>query len=216
MRTAGPLQIESSLKRRLLHLRVITGTPTPAEVCADDVERVERTIGRELSDPILALMANGDPALARHEIALGFLETHAESLRAQRGPRGLIAIGKEDKSGGVIAIAPLGGRLCIWDVGNSGVRELPLLEWLDELISLEKEALRHEEGEDRARLIAKVNDEDVETFVPALTAAAEQERVEHPKFGSGKILREFDGEKLEIEFADGSVRTLLARFVRRG
>lgn len=52
-------------------------------------------------------------------------------------------------------------------------------------------------------------------FVPRLVASAPAERrVEHPKFGRGKVLREVDG-RLEIAFSDAT-RTLLAKFVQAG
>jgi DNA helicase-2/ATP-dependent DNA helicase PcrA len=41
-------------------------------------------------------------------------------------------------------------------------------------------------------------------------------RVQHPKFGVGRVLRATGGgpdRKLEIDFGGGGVRTILARFV---
>ena len=88
------LQLPDSLKRRLLHLRLLTGTQTPAELDADRVLSVQKLVGAELGDGLLALFANGDAALARYELRLRHIATHTNEFRSNGGPRGMIAIGR--------------------------------------------------------------------------------------------------------------------------
>jgi hypothetical protein len=47
------------------------------------------------------------------------------------------------------------------------------------------------------------------------TKVADVERVRHPKFGAGVVVKRIDGEKLVIDFGDHGTRTLVARFVEK-
>ncbi len=211
---ARELDVPTSLKRRLLHLRLLTGTETPAEVDANEVAAVEKALGCTLEDPLLAVVANGDAALARFEVRLRNLPAHTEEFRASGGPRGMIGIGRHAEMETVIGAPLRAARVCFVSTTDAPMREEAIETWLDELVGAEIEALRDEKSDAKARTFRKVTDADVEAFLPAVVESAARRRITHGKFGEGEVLRELDGgQKLEIRFDDGSTKTLLARFV---
>lgn len=214
--TARPLELEQALKRRLLHLRQLTGTSTPATLDAGEVAAAERELGVQLGDPVLALLANRDDALVAHEVRLRNLAVHTRELHEAGGSAQLIGLGRDPEGAYVIGIPPAGGPLCFVDLETKEARELDLVAWLDELVAEEIAKLRDVETEEKARAFKVLSDEEVRAFAPALISDERpRRRVEHPKFGPGVVLRELEGgAKLEVRFEDGSTRTLLARFVR--
>lgn len=214
-RMSRVLQLPDSLKRRLLHLRLLTGTQTPAQLDADRVHAVQKSIGVELGDPLLAFFANGDAALARYELRLRHIGTHTNEFRSSGGPKGMIAIGRCPDGTFLIGTAASGLHLHLLGLEGRATRTLVAEKWLDELIAEEIENLRDEEGDEKARTMKVVNDEDVAGFAPCVVVdESPKRRVTHPKFGSGVVISESDDHaKLEILFGDGSTRTLLARFV---
>lgn len=209
------LQLPDSLKRRLLHLRLLTGTQTPAELDADRVQSVQKSLGIDLGDALLALFANGDAALARYELRLRHIPTHTGEFRSNGGPRGMIAIGRCPNGTFLIGTAASGLHLHLLGLDGTATRTCVAEEWLDELIAEEVESLRDELGDAKARTMKVVNDEDVAKFSPSLVVDdSPKRRVKHVKFGSGVVLSESDDKtKLEILFTDGTTRTLLARFL---
>lgn len=209
------LELPDSLKRRLLHLRLLTGTQTPAQLDSDRVQSIQKAIGVELGDALLALFANGDAALARYEIRLRHVATHTKELRANGGDAGMIAIGRCPDGKFLIGTATNGKELHLLGLDGEETRDVKAESWLDELIAEEVEGLRDEEGDAKARTMKVVNDADVAAFEPRLVVdESPKRRVTHVKFGSGVVLSESeDQSKLEILFADGTTRTLLARFV---
>lgn len=209
------LALPDSLKRRLLHLRLLTGTQTPAELDADRVQSIQKSIGVELGDALLALFANGDAALARYELRLRHVATHTKELRANGGDDGMIAIGRCPDGKFLIGTATHGKQLHLLGLDGEETRDVLAESWLDELIADEVEGLRDEEGDAKARTMKVVTDEDVAAFEPRLVVdESPKRRVTHAKFGAGVVVSESDDlSKLEILFADGKTRTLLARFV---
>ncbi len=209
------LQLPDSLKRRLLHLRLLTGTQLQAELDADQVQAVQKSIGLELGDGLLALFANNDAALARYELRLRHIATHTNEFRSNGGPRGMIAIGRCPDGKFLIGTAASGLHLHLLGLDGEETRVLVVETWLDELIAEEIENLRDELGDAKARTMKVVNDSDVAGFEPRLVVDDSPKRkVTHPKFGPGVVIAESDDKsKLEILFADGTTRTLLARFV---
>ncbi|MEM9071255.1 MAG: hypothetical protein AAGE52_22280 [Myxococcota bacterium] len=211
------LELPASLKRRLLHLRQLTGTLTPPELPAESVAEVESTLGMTLGDPLLALLANRDDATLSREIRLRNLASHTRELRDLGGPRGLVGVGR-DPAGAYLIACPLMG-LWIHEIEfESGItRQRTTQEWLDELIAAEIEKLRDIESDEKARVFKVVGEAEVDAFTPAVVVdESPKAKVEHPKFGAGEVIQELDaGSKLVIRFADGQTRTLLARFVKR-
>ncbi len=214
--TARPLELTQGLKRRLLHLRQLTGTHTPPTLDAGEVAAAERELGVKLDDPVLALLANRDDALGAHEVSLRNLGTHTRELRDASGDESLIGLGRDPEGSFIVGIPPTGGVLSFVALEGGAVRQLAPEAWLDELVAIEIEKLRDVETEEKARVFKVLSDDEVRAFVPAMiTDETSRRRVEHPKFGRGEVLREFEGGvKLEVRFGDGSTRTLLARFVR--
>ncbi len=213
--TPRTLELPTSLKRRLLHLRQLTGTRTVAALDAGQVADVESALRVKLGDPLLALLANRDGALLAHEVRLRNLVGLTKDFHAQGGPRGMIGIGR-DPDGKLIFGAPLLGlRLHVVEVETRAVRAMSTEEWLDELISVEIELLRDVESDEKARAFKVLGDAEVTAFAPAVTQSDALRQVQHAKFGLGEILHEMEeGTKLEVRFADGTTRTLLARFVQ--
>lgn len=218
--TARPLELSQGLKRRLLHLRLLTGTHTPPTLDAAEVEQVERELGVRLGDAVLGLLANRDGALVAHEVRLRNLPRHTRELHEAGGDSCLIGLGRDPEGAFVIGIAPSvpprEGAICFVDLDRGTVRDLPLGAWLEELVAEEIEKLRDVESEEKARVFKVLSEEEVRSFAPAVVGAdAPERRVVHPKFGPGVVLREFEGgTKLEVRFHDGSTRTLLSRFLQ--
>lgn len=209
------LDLPVSLRRRLLHLRGLCGAHVPAVVDTHFVEAAEKALRVKLGDPLLALFANGDDALGRHEVAIGKVADLTHDLH-RHGPRGLLAIGLEPEKGGWITSNALGTSIGTYsdDLGATPMRSLEA--WLDDLIGTEKEALRELETEEKARTFKTLSDDEVAAFQPALVSFVRNvRRVQHPKFGVGEVLKEIDaGEKLEVLFAgEAKPRTLMARFL---
>ncbi len=209
------LDLPVSLRRRLLHLRVLCGAHVPAEVDARLVSDAETALGVHLGDPLLALFANRDDALGRQEVSVGRVTDLTQELHRRGGPRGLLAIGMDPETGVLRLSNTLGTQVGTFDdVGASALG--PLETWLDDLIGAEKEALRELETEEKARTFKTLTEQDVAAFSPALVAYERVvRRVRHPKFGIGEVVREHDaGAKLEVLFAgEPKPRTLMASFV---
>ncbi|HJL00647.1 MAG TPA: hypothetical protein RMH85_19490 [Polyangiaceae bacterium LLY-WYZ-15_(1-7)] len=217
MATARTLELTDPIKRRLLHLRYVSGTKTDPTLDAALVEDVEKTLGLKLGDNLLALLANGDVALEGFDVRLQNVVSLTKELHASGGPRGMVGLGR-DPGGDVLVAAPLGGKgVAFFDTRDRSIDAVPLEAWLDELVGTQLEQLREDESDDKARAFKSVHDEDLGGFRPALVVdETPAKRVSHPKFGGGAILRELDGgAKLEVRFDDGSKRTLLARFLTR-
>ncbi len=212
--TGRTLEVSSALKRRLLHLRELCGTPTPPDLDGREVDEVQRALnGLVLGDPLLALLANGDEATRAREIRLQNVVTITRELHAQGGPRGFVGIGRRRNGNGLIGAPLLGLQLHFFDDDNAG-QVMPTADWLDELIAHEIESLRDNEGDEKARAFKKVTDADLEGFEPRIVVDETPSRlVTHPKFGPGEVMRSFDG-KVEVRFEDGTTRTLLERFVQ--
>jgi len=206
------LEIPAVLKRRLLHLRVLSGAQEPAEIDVDAVARVEKAIGRTLGDPLLALLANADGVTERFEMRLGNVESHTREQREAGLPPGLLGIGR--RPNGLLIGAPALGML-LHLMREDEVSMVPTIAWLDEQISLQIEGLRDDQSDAKARVYHTISEGELAEFEPALVRSDEpKRRVTHPKFGDGEVVRSFDrGEKLEIRFDDGATKTLLARFV---
>lgn len=212
--TARVLELPDVLRRRLLHLRLMHGVTEPPTLDAAEVAAAQKALGRPIGDPLLALLANGDDALHAREIRLRSVASLTKELHAAGGPRGLFGIGRRVEGSGLIASPALGTQLHFYDFDAEQplARTVHVLEWLDELIAREVEALRDVETDEKARAFKKITAEDLEGFRPAITARASGPQVQHAKFGVGEVLRRFDG-KVEVRFADGSTRTLLERFL---
>ena len=212
------LDLPVSLRRRLLHLRGLCGAHVPAVVEAHAIEDAEKALRVKLGDPLLALLANGDDALGRREIAIGKVVELTLGLRRQGGPRGLVAIGFDAEKNTWLTANALGTSVGTYSEETGASAMQPLEAWLDDLIGAEKEALRELETEEKARTFKTLSDDEVAAFQPAIVSVERiVRRVRHPKFGVGEVLKEIDsGAKLEVLFAgEDKPRTLMASFLSR-
>lgn len=211
-----PLEIPESIKRRLHHLRVLSGTETEPVLAGSEVRNCMRLLDKPLSDTVLAFLANGDNRTLRLDPRLPLIPSYTKEAHAAGMPRGLVCVGRvPDRY--YFGMPPSGANVHLYPIDDADERQLPLTDWLDEQIAVMTEALHATEDDDiKGRVFQTITDEDLEAFAPGVEMAEDDSRkVTHQKFGDGEVLRELEGgEKLEIRFGDGQVRTLLARFVQ--
>lgn len=211
---ARELELPPALKRRLLHLRVMSGIEAPPTIDVDHVNELESELGLQLGDCFLALLANRDGLLDEYDVRLRNVGTMTRDFHAQGMPRGMLGIGRDPESGFLVGAPPLGRLVHILDPESGAARQLTVEQWLDELLAAFRDTVRDDDGEAKARAHQPLNEDEVAKFKPALVhdVAPPKRLVTHPKFGFGEVLNQ-DGDKLEIRFTDGSVKNLLARFV---
>lgn len=208
------LEIPLPIKRRLLHLRFLTGVEAPAQLDEQALAAAEAAIGRKLEDPVLAVLANGDEVTRqRFDIRLDRLVSVDKDCHQAGMPPGIVGLGRDSEEGVYIGMPTRG--LLVFRQNEEGSTMLPTETWLDELIAAEVASLRDEEGDEKARIYHTVKEDEVSAFEMQIVRSDVKRRtVRHAKFGVGEVLSEQDGgAKLEIRFGDGSVKTLLARFV---
>ena len=208
------LELPNPLKRRLLHLRILSGTETPPVLSGPEVRNCMRLLEMPLGDGVLALLANGDSRTLRMDPRLTHVPQYTREAHGAGLPRGLLCLGKLPNH--YFAVPPSGAYVHLHPIDDAESRQLPLEQWLDEQIAILIEQLRDVETEEKARVFHTINEEELAAFAPGVELSAEGSRtVTHAKFGEGEVLREVDGgTKLEVRFGDGQVRMLLARFVQ--
>jgi len=211
------LEIPEPLKRRLLHLRVLSGTETEPVLQAAEVETLMRELHVPLGDNVWALLANGDNRTLRLDPKPSMIPDYSKEAHEAGLPRGLVCLGKLGNRY-YFGVPPSGAHVHLYPMDDEEERQLPLTQWLDEQIATMTEALHESEDDDlKGRVFQSITEEDLAKFQPGVEMKkAKAQKVTHKKFGEGEILRELEGgEKLEVRFADGAVKTLLARFVDR-
>ena len=208
------LEIPTPLKRRLLHLRILSGTETAPVLPGSAVQSCMRLLDKPLGDAVLAFLANGDERTLRMDPRLPLLPQYTREAHDAGMPRGLVCLGKLPNH--YFGVPPSGAYVHLFPTDDAEERQLPLEQWLDEQIAICIEQLRDVETDEKGRVFQSISEDDLAAFSPGVDLAAEGSRkVTHPKFGDGEVLREFEaGTKMEIRFADGQVRTLLSRFVQ--
>lgn len=210
------LEIPEPVKRRLLHLRILSGTETEPVLNGSEVANCMRLLGKPLGDIVWALLANGDDRTLRLDPRLSMIPDYTKEAHAAGMPRGLVCLGKLPNH--YFGVPPSGAYVHLYPTDDEEERQLPLSEWLDEQIATLTETLHESDDDDlKGRVFQSIHDKDLEKFKPGVEMDGGSDRnVTHKKFGKGEILRELEGgEKLEIRFEDGAVKTLLARFVER-
>ena len=207
------LQLPDSWKRRLVHLRVLSGTLPEPTLDAREVATVERELGRQLGDGLLALVANRDDKLVELDIRLGALVTHTQDAHEAGMPRGLVGLGRRPDHNVLYGTSAMGTSIHRLDLATGDIEQIPTETFLDRLIGDHKERLRDAQGKKRARAVRVVKDEDIAKFKPAIvTDESQMLRVTHAKFGAGEVLEEREG-RVTVRFEDGATRTLLRSFL---
>ncbi|MDC0666261.1 hypothetical protein [Nannocystis radixulma] len=242
-RTEGPIAAPDALlttlaEYRQLHVLFAAVDPRhewaqrvagPPELDLDAVAQVERDLEAELSDALLAVLACQVPHLEDHyEMTLRQIAAHTEAAWSRGCPRDQVAVARTQ---GVFYCVPRRMRqwastaIAAW---ADRTLELPrgLEKWLadgpmdglwDMLCELDlvdpdagEPVPSHARPDAAPALVPRL-------VRPVVAAAAAARRVQHPKFGAGRVLQELgdgDARKLVVDFgAPHGVRTLLARFV---
>ena len=210
------LEIPPTLKRRLLHLRAISGTALPAVLDVDVVTELEASLKTQLGDCFLALLANQDGLLDEFDIRPRNVATMTEDFHKQGMPRGMLGLGRSADGNTLVGCPPMGRIVHLMNVEEGTTRQLPIEQWLDELVAAARDSVRDDDGEAKARAHHTMSEKELEEFALTLIRRpkADAKRVHHPKFGDGDVISESgNGEKFEIRFDDGSTRNLLSRFV---
>ena len=241
-RTSGPIAAAEPLiailgEYRQWHLALTEADTThpwlkvleePTELELEVVEALERSIAASFSDALLAVYASRVPHLEdAFEMQLIGLRQLSEEAWAVGCPADMLAVARQadlfycvprreqqwattmvtpwhplDGTGAARALsrwlreAPMSDLIDVLhelQAVDGGSDELPRSQWVDTGVPLTPRLVPH-----RAAV---------------LQAAP---RVQHPKFGVGRVLRATGGgpeRKLEIDFGGGGVRTILARFV---
>jgi len=241
-RTPGPIAVAEPLlaalgEYRQLHFALTEADAThpwlraielPTELELELVEAVEHELSASLSDGLLAVFASRVPHLEdAFEMQLAGLPQLSEEARAVGCPAELLAVARQadlfycvprrEHPWAATTVTP-------WHPldGAEAARALP--RWLRDAPMADLWDVLHElqavdAGQDEPPAAAQV--EAGAPLVPRLVprrAAVLQvaPRVQHPKFGVGRVLRstgEGPERKLEIDFEAAGVRTILARFV---
>ena len=241
-RTPGPIAAAEPLlatlgEYRQLHFAVteadaahpwLQAIELPTELELEAVEALERSLAAGFSDVLLAVYAGRVPHLEdAFEMQLATLPELSEEAWAVGCPADMLAVARQaDRfycvprrehpwaATVVTSWHPLDGAgapraLPRW------LRDVPMVDLWDVLHELQ--AL--EAGQDEPPVAARVEAGVPLTLrlVPRRSAVLQAApRVQHPKFGVGRVLRATGGgpeRKLEIDFGGGGVRTILARFV---
>ena len=131
--------------------------------------------------------------------------------REREVPKGLLALAYDEHVWTCLKLNKSESSIVLYHDGEKTETSLLLSEWFDR----ERGELTH------GALKAAPDIEGAELEVAALrqnAARAASYRVHHTKFGEGTVLSEEgtgENQKLEVAFADGTTRKLLARFVKR-
>ena len=209
------LEVPEPIRRRLFHLRVLSGTETEPVLSGSEVRNTMRLLDTPLGDVVWAFLANGDNRTLRLDPRLSLIPSYTKEAHDAGMPRGLVCLGRiPDRY--YFGMPPSGAYVHLYPIDDDDERQLPLAQWLDEQIAIITEALHESDDDDiKGRAFQTITADDLAAFEPGVEMAEDDSRkVTHKKFGGGEILRELEGgAKLEIRFEDGQVRTLLARFV---
>lgn len=241
-RTPGPIAAAEPLltalgEYRQLHLALTEADAThpwlraielPTELELELVEAAEHALAASFSDGLLAVFASRVPHLEdAFEMQLVGLAQLSEEARAVGCPAELLAVARQadlfycvprrEHPWAATMVTP-------WHPldGAEGPRALP--RWLRDAPMADLWDVLHElqavdADQDEPPVAAQV--EAGAPLVPRLvprraTVLQAAPRVQHPKFGVGRVLKatgEGPDRKLEIDFEGAGVRTILARFV---
>lgn len=242
-RAPGPITASESLLQTLAqyrqwHALLVDADPRdawlralelPTELAPERVAQVEEDLECGLSDALLAVLASRVPHLEDHyEMRLDNIGALAREAWQLGCPKDLLAVGRV---GDVMYCVqrrehPWTSTVVVgWHHldGSDAPRGLqkwlqdgPMTELWGHLCELgvaegdSDDPPPHGRVESGGGLVPRL-------AVPQAVLAAAAVRVEHAKFGVGRVLRATgagDGRKLDIDFGAGGVKTILARFVR--
>ena len=197
----------------------------PCELELEAVAAAEAALDASFSDALLAVYAGRVPHLEEHlEMQLPGLAALAEEARAVGCPAELLAVARQadlflcvprhEHPWAATTITP-------WHPLDGAEAPRPLARWLKDaaladLLDLltDLQAIDPTAEQPWFPGIEPVAPRLVQARAAVIAAAP---RVQHDKFGVGRVLRstgDGDTRKLEIDFGAAGVRTILARFVR--
>ncbi|MBA3548712.1 MAG: hypothetical protein H0T76_19675 [Nannocystis sp.] len=241
-RTPGPIaaaepQLATLGEYRQLHLALTEADAThpwlkaielPTELELEAVEALEQSLSASFSDALLAVYASRVPHLEdAFEMQLEGLTQLGEEAWAVGCPADMLAVARQADLFFCVPRRehPWAVTMVIaWHPLDGAGAPRPLPRWLRDVPMADLWEVLHElqavdAGQDEPPPAARV-----EVGVPLTprlvphrsTVLQAAPRVQHPKFGVGRVLRATGGgsdRKLEIDFGGGGVRTILARFV---
>ncbi|MBL9101287.1 MAG: hypothetical protein JNL82_10035 [Myxococcales bacterium] len=244
-RAPGPITASASLlatlaEYRRLHAPLVDVDPRhawlralelPTELAPEQVAAVEQELGARLSDATLAALASRVPHLGDvYEVTLdGMIERTREAWAAgvdrdtivlARAGDDLWLVPRDEHPWATTSVTP-------WHRVDGSAQPRGLERWLrdtamddlaDMLVDLGVNTWDADD-EPPHRFDRREAEHDLVPRLAVAQAAVEaaQVRVEHPKFGVGRVLRAAgagEARKLDIDFGAAGVKTILARFVR--
>jgi hypothetical protein len=141
------LQIREALGVRLVQLRLFSGATLPPTLDAQAVAEAERLVKGVLPDEILAVLANGDDELYdQRGIDLSRIQEYVDEAKSSHCPKELVPIGRDEHLlfciGRTLSRTATPG-ITTFDDADGSTSYLSLLEWLDQIIEIRRESLRH-------------------------------------------------------------------------
>lgn len=204
------LDLEPELRAMLARLWEARGAPPPiAPFTPAEVRQAERALGSFVPDAILAFLA----ATYRRPAALVGLTQQTIELGETTFERELPEVAVADVYGDWPAFAAVFGPTC--DRTSTEVRVLDMKKWVFAKPEPLASWLRWRfSGEDAVDFDVAPSAESLAAFTPSIAPPRSEDarKVRHAKLGVGRVVREL-GDRLELDFGEGGVRTLLARFV---
>lgn len=242
-RAPGPIAASDTLLQTLAEYRqwhalladadprdpLLKALELPTELAPERVAEVEAELEASFSDALLAVLASRVPHLEDHfEMRLDNIGELAREAWAAGCPQELLPVARGDE---VVYCVPrlehpwASTIVTPWHRLDDSEVPRALGRWLkdgpmNEFWGLLTELGVADQDQDDPPPHGRV--ESGAGLVPRLAVAqavieAAQARVEHAKFGVGRVLRSHgagEGAKLDIDFGAGGVKTILARFVR--
>lgn len=240
-RTYGPIVLPESLLHALAEFRqwhvlladadardpMLRALELATELAPERVAEVEAELDASFSDALLGVLASRVPVLEdQYEMTLGSVATTARAAWKSGCPEDLVAVAS---GGRTLYCVPrrehpwASTTVTEWRRGDKEaapqglvrwLRDVPMREFWGQLVELgvvdpdADDPPPHGRVESGAGLVPRL-------AVPQAVVEATAVRVQHAKFGVGRVVRSTgsgEGRKLDIDFG-GTVRTILARFV---
>lgn len=217
------LALSDELRALVAALYASRREPSRLAFAVGELEATEESLGSVIPDAVMGLLLASAWSLGR---LVGLTDARNEYARVVHGPE----LGKQARRDLIVfdtwgdwptisaGYRPTRDRseppIVIWDWKKwapfDGRKQTTVASYLRDWLTLERPELAPLfEAPVAADALAAFHPV-LEEATPLVAAAARE--VQHPKFGRGRVIAE-RGDKLEIDFGEHGVRTLLARFV---
>lgn len=195
------------------------------ELDLDKLVEVERTLGCEIPNDVVALFASGTTDLQKDAgFDLARVLERTKAARSRGCPEDLVALGAHPDGIDfycILRVLPPGDPLLVvaFDCGDRSLTARPLVEWVDARLEIRRDSLAAGDNDERVLATKLATPAEIAAFQPVLVIGGEDSgkrgprKVRHPMFGEGEVLSETgtgDSLKLQVQFATGT-KLLLAR-----